>query len=123
MRGGDTVSYSTRYLDDAPHATVVHPADIGLIWRVRYWAATSGQQVPFDVPGFPFSESDALQALAAVPAEYPAWSKLTPCLKAGAFRKASVKLRVTYPLHIKTSTAERGSSLKSNQKEKQCQLP
>lgn len=67
------MSYSTRYLDDGPHTVVVHPADLGLIWRVRYWVFASGQQAPFDVHGHPFSETDALQKLADVPAEYPAW--------------------------------------------------
>lgn len=66
------MSYSTRYLDDGPHAVIVHPADLGLIWRVRYWVFASGQ-VPFDVPGYPFCDTDALQRLADVPAEYPAW--------------------------------------------------
>lgn len=66
------MSYSTRYLDDGPRATIIHPADIGLIWRVRYWVDVDGK-APFDVQGYPFSESDALQRLAQVPTEYPAW--------------------------------------------------
>lgn len=66
------MSYSTRYLDDL-HTEVVHPADLGLIWRVRYWVLALGAHPPFDVPGYPFSDTDALQKLADVPAEYPAW--------------------------------------------------